>query len=134
VDEVEEEIRRLAEETYRMFRERDPGFLDRVDPEVDWHVSDTLPDGGDLHGIPAVMDHLEAIEDNFEGLPEPEEFIGFGDRVLVLGTWRGRARETGVALEVPFAQLGRWRDGRLIEFRNYVDSAKMLRALEPNGT
>jgi ketosteroid isomerase-like protein len=134
VGEVEEEIRRLSEETYRMFRDGDPGFLERLDPDIDWHVTDTLPEGGDLHGVTAVMDYLEAFDEDFEGKPDPEEFIELGDRVLVLGTWRGRARETGVQVEARFAHLGRWRDGRLLEFRVYIDSAKLLRALEPHGT
>ena len=135
MDEVDEDTVRLAEDTYRMFRDGDLEFFGRLDPEIDWHVTDTFRKGGDLHGVSEVIDHLEAINEDFEGHPEPEEFIPAGDRVLVLGTWRGRARQTGVQVEARFAHLGRWRDGRLVDFSNYIDSAKVLRALEgPRGT
>jgi hypothetical protein len=134
VDEVDEQTVRLAKETYRLFQEEDLAFFDRLDPDIEWHVTDTLPKGGDLHGIDEVIDHLEAVNEDFQGMPEPEEFIPAGDRVLILGTWRGRAKETGIQVEAPFAHLGRWRDGRLVDFRNYIDSAKVLRALEPHGT
>ena len=54
-DPITEEVVELARDGYRMFRENDPAFLDRLDPEIEWHVPDTLPDGGDLHG------HLEVL-------------------------------------------------------------------------
>ena len=78
---------------------------------------------------------LEAIGDLFDAQPEPEEFLSAGETLIVLGTWRARARVTGILVEVPFAHVLRFRDGKLVYFRNYIDSAQPLKALEesPSG-
>jgi ketosteroid isomerase-like protein len=56
VDPITEAVVGLSRDGYRMFRENDPAFLELLDPEIEWHVPDTLPGGGDLHG------HLEVLE------------------------------------------------------------------------
>jgi hypothetical protein len=131
VDPITEELVGLSREAYRMIRENDPAFFDRVDPEIEWHVPDTLPGGGDLHGTVEVVEFLEAVGGLWEdAYPEPEEFLPAGDKLVVLGTWRARARSTGVRVEVPFAHVHQFRDGNLVYFRNYTDAAKALQALE----
>jgi ketosteroid isomerase-like protein len=70
-----------------------------------------------------------------DAYPEAEEFLPAGDKLVVLGTWRARARSTGVRVEVPFAHVSQYRDGKLVYFRNYIDAAKVLQSLEeaPSG-
>jgi uncharacterized protein len=136
VDPITDDIVELSRDGYRMFRENDPAFLDRLDPEIEWHVPDTLPGGGDLHGHWEVLAFLDTTSKLWEdAYPEPEEFLPAGDTLVVLGTWRARARATGVLVEVPFAHVHQFRDGKLVYFRNYIDAAKALRSLEaaPSG-
>jgi uncharacterized protein len=136
VDPITEELVEQSRDGYRMFRENDPGFLDRMDPEIEWHVPDTLPGGGDLHGTMEVLEFLGTTSGLWdEAYPNPEEFLPAGDKLVVLGTWRARARSTGVRVEVPFAHVQQFRDGKLVYFRNYIDAAKALRSLEeaPSG-
>ena len=114
-----------------MFREHDPAFLDRVDPDVQYRVPDTMPGGGDLHGhweMLAFMDTVAGLWD--DPRPEPEEFLPVGDKLIVLGTWRGTAKATGVSVEVPFAHVVQYRDGKLACVRVYMDAAKALQSLE----
>jgi len=130
-DPVTQEVIARSRDSYRMFRENDPAFIDQLDPEIEWHVPDTLPRGGDLHGITEVLEFLTEMSELFEqAYPDPEEFLPAGDKLIVLGTWRARARSTGVRVEVPFAHVSQWRDGRVVYFRNYIDAAKSLQALE----
>lgn len=126
------DIVRFAEESYKMFREGDLAWFDRVDPDIEWHAFEALPGGGDIHGMSALVDHLEAMNEKFEeAFPDPEEFVPLGeDRLLVMGTWRAKVKTTGEPVEVAFAHVTKMRDGKLVELRNYMDSAKVLQALE----
>jgi ketosteroid isomerase-like protein len=131
-DPITDEIVRQAEGSYRQFRENDPAFLDQIDEDVEWHVPDTLPGGGALRGQLAVLEFTDGMGRLWEdAYPEPEEFLPAGDTLVVLGTWRARARATGIRVEVPFAHVLRYRDGKLVYFYNYLDAAKALQSLEP---
>jgi uncharacterized protein len=130
-DPITEELVEQARANYRLFSDNDPAFLDGIDPDVEWHVPDTLPGGGALHGHLAVLEFLEAMSGLFEdAYPEPEEFLRTDDRLIVLGTWRARARSTGVRVEIPFAHVLGYRNGKLVYLHNYLDAAKALQALE----
>jgi ketosteroid isomerase-like protein len=125
MDVAGQENLRLAEEMYRKFREQDLAFFDILDPEVEFQTF-----FGDVHGPDAVIGYLESVGDMFEEAgPDPEEFISAGDTVIVLGTWRGRAKATGTRVEARFAHVLQFRDDRLVRHRNYVDSAKLMEAL-----
>ena len=130
-DPITDELVRQTRDGYRMVREHDAAFLDNIDPGVEWHVSDTLPRGGVLRGSWAVLEFMEAVDKPFEGAtPDAEEFLQAGDRLIVLGTWRGTARATGVLVEVPFAHVQQFRHGKIAYFHNYIDTAKVLQSLE----
>ena len=130
-DQITDELVQQCQDGYRQFRENDPAFLDTIDPDVEWHVPDTLPGGGALHGPLAVLEFMETMSGPWEDAhAEPEEFLPSGDKLVVLGTWRGQASSTGVRVEIPFAHVFRYRGGKLVYFRNYLDAAKALRSLE----
>lgn len=130
-DPITDELVVLARDGYRMFGEADPAFLDTWDSEIEWHVPDTLPGGGDLHGPAEVLAFFENVADLWEDpVPEAEEFLAAGDKLVVLGTWRARAKSTGVDVELPFAHVQQFRNGKLVYFRNYTDAAKALQSLE----
>jgi uncharacterized protein len=135
VDQVDEGTVRRSEETYRMFREGDLEFFDRLDPDVEWHVPDSLPKGGHLRGQSEVIDFLETVNELFdEPYPDPEEFVAAGDRLLIVGTWRAKAKATGEPVAAPFAHVVMFRDGLLCDLHVYIDTATVLQALEPDGT
>jgi ketosteroid isomerase-like protein len=130
-DPITQDLVRQAEAGYRQFRENDPAFLDTIDPDVEWHVPDTLPGGGVLRGPLAVLEFMETTGGLWEDAhPDPEEFLPSGSTLVVLGRWRARARSTGVDVEIPFAHVLRYRDGKLVYFHNYLDAAKALQSLE----
>jgi ketosteroid isomerase-like protein len=49
--------------------------------------------------------------------------------VVVLGRFHGRSRATGREFAVELCHVWRVVDGRITWFRNYVDTAALLRAL-----
>jgi len=131
VDRITDDHLARSREGYRMFRAQDPAFLDDWDPQIECHVPDTLPGGGDLRGHAAALEFFAGIAELFENPdPEPEEFLAAGDKLIVLGTWRATARSTGVRVEIPFAHVWQAREGKFVSFRNYLDAAKALQALE----
>lgn len=136
MDPITAELVERSRDGYRMIRENDPTFLDLVDPNVEWHVPDTLPGGGVLHGHLEVLEFMDTTSSLWsDAAPEPEEFLPSGESLVVLGTWRGRARSTGTWVELPFAHVQRFRDGKLVYFCNYIDAAKALQSLQdaPSG-
>jgi len=54
---------------------------------------------------------------------QPDEFFSDRDTVLVLGHERMRARATGRTVEVNWVQVWTFRDGVVIRYREYTDSA-----------
>ncbi len=126
MEETSEDVVGTVEAFYRKFREGDLTCFDLLDPEVEHRTF-----FGDTQGVDALVGYLEGVNEVFdEPGPDPEEFIQAGSTVVVLGTWRGRVKATGRQVEARFAHIWQCREGRLASCRNYVDSAKLLAALE----
>jgi len=49
--------------------------------------------------------------------------------VVVTGRYRGRSKRTGAVLDAPFAHIWRFRDGKAVEFRQFLDTAGWVHAL-----
>ena len=58
----------------------------------------------------------------------PEELIAQGDRVVVLSQVAFRFKKTGRVAESPKADVFRFRDGRIVEFFEFFDTAAALAA------
>jgi ketosteroid isomerase-like protein len=105
-----------------------------MDDEIEWHQAQGLPHGGTYRGLDAVrraiFDPLdEEWWDSFRA--DPTEFIDAGDQVVVLGRYTGRAKATGRPLDVPFAHVWTFRDGKAVRFRQFLDTAGWVGALAP---
>ena len=62
----------------------------------------------------------------------PEEFIADGDRVVVLSSVAFRFRKTGKVAESPKADVFRFRDGKIVEFVEFFDTARAFAATRPD--
>ena len=112
------------------------GDLDAVvagmDPEIVWHQAQGLPHGGVYRGLDAVrraiFDPLDSDWwDDFRA--DPDELLDAGDSVVVTGRYTGRAKGTGKRLDVPFAHIWGFRDGKAVSFRQFLDTAGWNEAL-----
>jgi ketosteroid isomerase-like protein len=63
----------------------------------------------------------------------PGEFIAAGDRVVVLSAVAFRFRKTGKVAESPKADVFRFRDGKIVEFVEFFDTARAFAAAQPDG-
>lgn len=107
-----------------------------MNPAIEWHepgLRGFPPPGGDriYLGPKSVVNDvfaaLPAAWDDFRALPE--EYLGSGERVAVIGRFSGTAKNSGRSLSVPFVHVWTVRDGTLCRFDDYTDTAKVLHAL-----
>ena len=62
----------------------------------------------------------------------PEEFIADGERVVVLSRVAFRHRQTGKLAESPKADVFRFRNGQVVEFVEFFDTASAYAAAKPD--
>jgi ketosteroid isomerase-like protein len=100
--------------------------------EIEWHQAQGLPHGGVYHGLPAVRRAIfEPLDEEWwdEFSADPSEFLEAGADIVVLGRYRGRAKETGKTLDVPFAHIWTFSGGKAVRFRQFLDTAGWVEAL-----
>jgi ketosteroid isomerase-like protein len=61
---------------------------------------------------------------------QPDEFLVAGDTIVVLGHERMKMRATGLLVEANWAHIWRLRQGRVVRFREYSDTAAWEAAFE----
>ena len=104
-----------------------------MDPNIEWQEPDVegMPGRGTHHGPEAVVNNVfgPAVEslDDFQAVAE--EFLDAGERVIVLGRFQGRGKESGRTLDAPFAHVWTLRDGKIVHYRNYPDTANFLQTI-----
>lgn len=128
VDNVE-----IAKSSYEAFGRGDlDGALEMMDEDIEWHQAQGLPHGGVYQGLAnvraAIFDPLdEEWWEDFDATPT--EFLGGGDHVVVLGRYTGRSKKTGAPLDIPFAHVWHFRDGRAVRFHQFTDTRGWVNAL-----
>ena len=59
-----------------------------------------------------------------------DEFIAQDDRVVMIGSCGWRSRSNGAVLDTPKADVFRMKDGKIVEFYEFYDTAKALAAAQ----
>jgi ketosteroid isomerase-like protein len=109
----------------------------RYSPEVVWEIPEefqTLGFAPSYRGHDGLVEGLEQFSEAFESWEiRPARALDFGDRVLALGSFRGKARASGVVWEQPFSQLVTLKSGLVTGDRFFYSWEQGLRAagLEP---
>jgi ketosteroid isomerase-like protein len=99
--------------------------------DIEWDLPEAVPWGGIRHGRDGIASLADIFQEHVDGAwADPDDFLDAGDRVVVLGRTRGRARSSGQEYEVAFAHVWRMSDGVPSGFRAYFDTAPILAALE----
>ena len=87
--------------------------------------------GGTYHGTVAIDRGWWAIGRGFSVRAEPSEWIDCVDgQLLVIGTYRGRARSTGKQFTAAYAHVFAVAGGRLERLIQITDTGRWLSALE----
>ena len=123
----------LAKRGYAAFMSGDiPGLLELCTADIDFiypSIAGVPYATGARRGLEAFrqfIDELAAAEET-EAFPQ-DQFIAQGDSVVMLGTYRARARSTGRVWESAIAQVMTVRDAKIKKMETFFDTAASAEA------
>ena len=124
----------LAQSLYDAFARGDvPTVVGAMDPTIEWMEPEApgYPFGGVHRGPQEVVDKVFALLQTYyqEIAFLPQEFVDDGDRVLILGESRGKAKASGTSFQVSFVQIVTFRDGKWTRFQHYTNTGVIAAAL-----
>jgi ketosteroid isomerase-like protein len=126
---VTDQSLQVVKGTYEAFARGDvPGVLGAMADDVEWYEAEGMPYGGLHRGGDAVAQRVfgPLIADIPDFAVTPEEFIPSGDTVAVVARYTGSGKETGKRLDLPVVHVWDVRDGKIVRFRQFADTAKFL--------
>ena len=110
-----------------------PAVLAALDPQVEWREAENFiyADGNPYVGPEAVLQGVFArIGGEWDGFEvAPEEILDAGATVVGRGYYSGTYKQTGHRVRAQFAHLFTFRDGRVVKFQQYTDTAQFQRAV-----
>jgi ketosteroid isomerase-like protein len=105
------------------------GLLAQLDPDVEWRTPGPadLPTAGQRRGLDGVQEFFQTLSGLVETLRfEPKQFIAQGDMVMVIGDDTSRVKATGTTLEIRFVHAFTVRNGKVVAFEEYIDTAALV--------
>ena len=102
-------------------------LLEQMTDDVEWRLPEIqgAPFGGARRGRGQVTEFFSSLADSQDVLSfEPREFVAQGDKVVALGTYDWRVKQTGREYGGDWAHVFTVRDGRIVGFHEYMDSAQ----------
>jgi ketosteroid isomerase-like protein len=109
-----------------------PAVLSAFDARIEWNEADGFlyADGNPYVGPQAIAEGVlqRAVADVEQFAILPESFIDAGDAVVAEGRYSGTIKATGTPVDAQFAHVWHLRDGKVIRFQQYTDTAQWKRA------
>lgn len=115
------------------FHRRDiDAFVQLTTADVEWEPVFAAQVEGAVYrgrsGIEAFLRELRETWDEFR--PIPEDYRDLGSRVLGLGRLHAQGRNSGAAVDAPWAGIFDFRGGEIFRIRTYLDHAEALEAVD----
>jgi uncharacterized protein len=123
----------IVKDAYAAFGRGDiQGLLALLADDIEWITpGEGLPFAGTYRGLAEVAGFFQKVSEMFEmSFFEPREFVAQGDRVLVAGFDRGKVKATNRTFEGHWAGAFTVRDGKVTNFREYIDTLALARGFE----
>jgi uncharacterized protein len=119
--------------SYEAFSRGDlDGATAMMDDAIVWHQAQGLPHGGIYEGPAAVRtDVFDPLDAQWWEDVEatPSEILAGEDHVVVIGRYTGKAKASGKPLDIPFAHVWKFRDGKAVRFHQFTDTRGWTDAL-----
>jgi uncharacterized protein len=125
----------LVQRGYAAFGNGDiDGLLATMHEDVDWQTSGAadLPTAGSRRGHAEVREFFKVIDQliEFESF-EPQTFMADAERVVVLGVDKFKVKGgSGKAIDESWCHVFTVRDGSVVAFREYIDTAALAAELK----
>ncbi len=102
--------------------------LELFDPQVAWHEAEgnpMEPSGTPWIGVQTVLNNMsQRIMATWDGLTmSGRQFYDAGDTIVVEGRYHATHKATGKKMDTPFCHIWKVRDGRVVNFQQYTDTA-----------
>jgi len=124
----------VIQNLYAAFARGDgPAALSAMDSAIVWNEAENFPyaDRNPYVGPAAVAEgvffRLATEWDDFQAVPA--EFFDAGETVIVIGRYRATYKATQASIDAQFAHLWRVRDGKIVGFQQYTDTAQAQNAI-----
>lgn len=132
---MSEENRSTIQRMYEAFGRGDiPTVLAALDPEVEWWEAENFiyADKNPYVGTQEVLQGVFGrIGMEWEGFSvTPKEVLDAGDTVVGRGYYAGKFRGTGRDVRAQFAHVFSFRDGKVVQFQQYTDTAQFRDAIK----
>jgi ketosteroid isomerase-like protein len=128
----EQENTVLVQQAYENFKTGNiDALLSLFSDEITWELPEMegVPFGGKREGLENVIEFFATIGMTQEPLRfVPLEFIAQGDKVVSLGSYDWRVRATGHEFTSDFAHVFTFRDGKVVAFQEFTDTAACVAA------
>ena len=131
---MSEQNKQTIERMYEAFGRGDIAFvIGALDPDVEWWEAENFiyADKNPYVGPQAVLEGVFArIGQEWEGFSvTPLEVLDAGESVVGRGHYAGKYRETGRDVRAQFAHVFSFRNGKVVKFQQYTDTAQFKKAV-----
>jgi ketosteroid isomerase-like protein len=116
---------------YRALGRRDlDAVRELLAPDIEWIQSAGFPGGGRHVGADAVLEEVFArfATEWSDWQAVVHQWLDAGETIVALGEYRGTYKATARSTVAAFAHVYDLRDGRIVCFRQYADTAKICEA------
>jgi ketosteroid isomerase-like protein len=128
----------LALSVYEAFAKGDiNAVLDLLDPKVEWNEAENFiyADGSPYIGPTAVLEGVfKRIGSEWEGFSSSlNEVLDAGETIVVRGYYSGTYSKNGRQVRAQFAHLLTFRNGKIVKFQQYTDTAQFAQVVGINA-
>ncbi len=129
----QENVTRL-QRSYEAFGRGDiPTVLAEMDSNMEWDEPQApgYPPAGVHRGPQAIANEVFGTIPTYyqEFAALPQEFLDAGDRVIVIGEYRGKGKASGTPFVAPFVHIHTFRNGKWVRFQEYTDTGTVAAAI-----
>ena len=109
------------------------GVIAALHPQIEWLEAENFiyADGNPYIGPQAVLEGVfMRIAAEWEGFSvAPKEILDAGDTVVGHGYYSGTYKQNGRSVRAQFAHLFSFREGKVVGFQQYTDTAQFLQTV-----
>lgn len=130
----EQENTATVQQAYNNFKAGDiQALLTQMSDDATWQLPEIegVALAGKRTGRDGVRDFFATVARDQDVIEfSPREFVAQGDKVVSLGHYKWRVKETGREFESDFVHVFTIRDGKIVAFREHFDTAAVAAAYQ----